>query len=176
MKILGILLLVVSIIFISTDKSYSRAMGVKGGYAKMMDDYSDLEFDDTWTLGILFDLGTFIFNSLRFRPSIDYVEMAIDDTELFDVYAFHIDWYWFFLKKSTVSPFLGFGPALNYLDYEDDTTTDEDSDAGIEGFGGIEFDINGPLSMIFEVRFLFHDIADRDKTMLKLTFGLLYSF
>ncbi|MGB4269439.1 MAG: hypothetical protein WBK20_09685, partial [Spirochaetota bacterium] len=93
-----------------------------------------------------------------------------------DVYGIHLDWYWFFMGKKQFSPFLGFGPALNYYSFDDDRTNDDDSDAGIEGFAGVDFDISGPWKLMVELRYLWHDFADRDTTIVKLNVGLLYYF
>lgn len=173
-KFMNIIVLI-GFLILSISSVYAKEIGIKGGYAFMRDDYSRADYDDTWTGGIYFDLGSFIFNSLNFRPSLDYIEMKRDDHETFDVWGIHIDWYWFFMKGSSIIPFIGFGTSLNYYNYDDDST-EGDSDAGLEGFGGAEIAVSGPLSLFFEIRFVFHDIADRDRTMLKAFCGLGHSF
>ena len=55
----------------------ARGIGAYGGYVFMQDEYADKDvcnYDDTWTVGVLFDMGSFLFNSLIFRPAVDYVE------------------------------------------------------------------------------------------------------
>ena len=49
-------------------------------------------------------------------------------------------------------------------------------DAGIEGFGGFEFNITGPLSIIAEVRLVIHDIADTGTRIFKPSAGIVYYF
>ncbi len=169
------LLLVVLIVF-TASTVFAAGIGVKGGYSKMYDDYSDW-YDDTWNIGIYFDLGKFLFDTLQFRPGLDYLSLEPDEGDGdTDVYGIHIDWYWFFMGKKQFSPYLGFGPALNYYDFEDDSTMDEDSDAGIEGFAGVEFNLTGPWTLLVELRYLWHDIADRDTTIVKFNVGLMYYF
>ena len=175
MKKFTIAIAVLFIFFMAFGDLSAGGIGIKGGYSKMMDDYSDADFDDTWCLGIFFDAGTFLFDSLRFRPGFDYLTLENDAGNFADVWGIHLDWYWFFSKSGSISPFLGFGPALNYYNYDNDSTQG-DSDAGIEGFGGIDFNLSGPLTLIFEMRLVFHDIADRNATILKGNVGFLYSF
>lgn len=165
------LIMFFSICFLNN--SYAKGMGIKLGYASMIDEYDDEGVDNTWSLGVLFDMGTFLFKSLRFRPSIDYLEL--ENNYDVDVYAVHTDWYWFFMQNSDpVAPFLGFGTALNYYKIED---SDDDSDAGIEGFAGIEYDLSGnPLTLQGELRFLIHDIADRGRAILKFNISAIYDF
>lgn len=169
------LLLLVLLVF-TTTSVFAASIGIKGGYSKMYDDYADT-MDDTWNIGIYFDLGTFLFRTLQFRPGIDYLSLENEDTnvEYADVYGIHLDWYWFFMGKKSFSPFLGFGPALNYYSFEDESS-EGDSDAGIEGFAGVEFDLTGPWKLLLELRYLWHDIADRDKTVVKLNAGIMHNF
>jgi len=170
------ILLVLLVVF-TASSVFAAGIGIKGGYSKMYDDYADV-FDDTWNIGIVFDMGTFLFNNLQFRPGIDYLSLENEDNnyEYADVYGIHLDWYWFFMGKKQFSPFLGFGPALNYYSFDDDRTNNDDSDAGIEGFLGVDFDLSGPWKLMLELRYLWHDIADRDTTIVKLNVGLLYYF
>jgi len=169
------LLLVLLVVF-TASSVFAAGIGIKGGYAKMYDDYADL-FDDTWNFGIVFDMGTFLFKNLQFRPGLDYLSLEYEDknSKFADVYGIHLDWYWFFLGKKQFSPFLGFGPALNYYNYKDDSS-EGDSDAGLEGFAGIDFDLAGPWKLTLELRYLWHDIADRNSTIVKLNAGILYYF
>jgi hypothetical protein len=177
MKKVLVLLAVLGLLFMAANDSFARGIGIKGGYGIMMDDYDDAEYDNQPFFGLFFDMGTFVFNSLRFKPGVDYISMKSDIGPDFDVWGIHLDWYWYFLGSSTIKPFIGFGPALNYYDIDDDSSTDdEDSDAGIEGFGGLEIDVSGPLAVIIEARYLWHDIADRQTTIVKLGLGIQYSF
>ncbi len=175
-KIAG--LIIILTLIVATDTSlFARAFGGRIIYNSMMDDYSDAKFENNLSGGILFDVGTFVFQSLRFRPGLDYVTLENKNTEWATVYGIHLDWYWFFLKsRSTFSPYLGFGPSLNYYKFEDNQTDDNDSDAGIEGFGGFEFNITGPLSLIVEARLVIHDIADTGTRIFKPSVGVMYYF
>lgn len=179
------LVLTIMVVFVSTSV-FAYGIGIKGGYSKMFDDYKG--YEDTWNLGLYFDMGKFIFNSLQFRPGLDYVNLETEGyytvnrfglwehhTNEVDVWGIHLDWYWFFAGKSQFAPFIGFGPALNYYNFDDDSTKG-DSDAGIEGFLGIEFNLSGPWSLMLEARYLWHDIADRDSTIMKFNAGLMYYF
>ncbi|HOF12967.1 MAG TPA: hypothetical protein PLN01_01475, partial [Spirochaetota bacterium] len=69
-------LLVVLIVF-TASTVFAAGIGVKGGYSKMYDDYSDW-FDDTWNIGVYFDLGKFLFDTLQFRPGLDYLSLEPD--------------------------------------------------------------------------------------------------
>jgi len=171
------LLILLFVYFSLTCNIYAKGMGIKCGYVNMMDDYNNDGYNNTWSVGAFFDMGTFIFNSLKFRPGLDYICMKDDgNVPEFDIWGIHLDWYWFFLDSSgSLDPFLGFSTALNYYNYED-SSTEEDSDAGIEGFAGIDYNLSGPLSLTFEFRFLIHDIADRNAAILKGSIGALYSF
>ncbi len=180
--------MIAAALFFSVNTLNAKGIGVKGGYTKMLDEYDDQNYDDTWNIGVYFDMGTFLHSTLKFMPGLDYVKLERDaivdtgwpnpwpqqrvETIETNVWGIHIDWYWFFLQSTPVSPFIGFGPSLNYYDQPGDN----DSDAGIEGFGGIEFDPSGPLSLLFEGRFVVHDIADRDMALFKANFGICYNF
>lgn len=173
MKKFFVAVLVVSVVFMFAGTSHARGIMVKGGYGIMMDDYDDADYDNRPFFGLYFDAGNFIFNNLKFKAGVDYMAMKSDRAFDFDVWGIHLDWYWFFMGKSQINPFLGFGPALNYYDFDNDV---EDSDAGIEGFAGVEFNLSGPLSLMLEARYLWHDIADRDTTVFKLGVGVQYNF
>lgn len=176
MKKLFVILAVLGLLFAVASDSFARGIIVKGGYAIMQEDYDDMEYENKPFFGLFFDMGTFLFNSLRFKPGVDYIAMESDQTDVdFDVWGIHFDWYWYFLGKAAIQPYLGFGAALNYYDgdrYDDD----EDSDAGVEGFFGFEFDLSGPLALMLEARYVVHDIANRDQNMIKLGVGVQYSF
>ncbi len=174
MKKLVVVLAVLGIIFLAADASFARGIGIKGGYAVMADNYKDLDVDDTPYFGVYFDAGNFLFNNLKFKPGLDYLTLKgpgqQDDA---DVWGIHLDWYWHFLGQSAISPFLGFGAALNLYDFQSDY---EDSDAGLEGFAGVEFAISGPFSLMIEARYVMHDIATREDNMWKLGVGIQYNF
>ncbi|HSV97540.1 MAG TPA: outer membrane beta-barrel protein [Spirochaetota bacterium] len=175
MKKLLVFLAVLGLLFAVASDSFARGIIVKGGYAIMQDDYEDAEYDDQPFFGVFFDMGTFLFDSLRFKPGLDYISMKSDLGGDFDVWGIHLDWYWYFLGKAAIQPYLGFGPALNIYD-DDDNRSDEDSDAGLEGFVGIQFDLSGPLALMLEARYVVHDIADRGTNMAKLGVAVQYSF
>jgi len=141
------------------------------------DDLKD--FDDTWAFGLYFDMGTFLINDLDFRPGIDMFSLENPDNDArdVDVWGIHFDWYWHFLGKSSIAPFIGFGPVLNYYDMKKDDTANEDSDAGVDLFLGADIKIGGtPLSLMVEGRFKFLDIAARDETAMQLNIGVAYNF
>ncbi|HOP64446.1 MAG TPA: outer membrane beta-barrel protein [Spirochaetota bacterium] len=171
------MLLIVLCLFIgfASNDVFARAIGVKGGYTMPKDDLKDCE--DEWAFGVYFDMGTFLINNLDFRPSVDMFSLETEDYEIADVWGIHFDWYWHFLDKGTLSPFLGFGPVLNYYDFDDDDTVDEDSDAGVDLFLGLELKIGGtPLTMMLEGRYKFLDIAARDHTAMQANLGIAYNF
>lgn len=175
MKKILFTVLALSLLFTFTYNNASAAtIGLKGGYTMPKDDLKD--FDDTMNFGIYFDMGKFLFNNLNFRPSLDYFTLESDDRgNLGDVWGIHLDWYWFFMGKKTIAPFLGFGPSLNYYDFKNDDTN-EDSDAGVDLFLGADFKLAGPLTLMVEGRFKFLDIAARNDTALQLNLGIAYSF
>lgn len=160
----------------SSNDVFARAIGIKGGYTTFKDDWSD--YDDDWAFGVYFDMGTFLINNLDFRPSLDVVSLEISDQNRkdADVWGIHMDWYWHFLDKGTFAPFIGFGPALNYYDFDKDNTSDEDSDAGVDLFLGCDINVSGPLSIMIEGRYKFFDIAARDNTALQANLGIAYKF
>lgn len=180
MKKLTVFLMVAGMFLFCSGDLFANAIGVKVIYNKMMDDYSDAEYEDNFSGGIFFDVGRFIFDELRFRPGIDYVKLEPDEDRRgaweVECYGIHIDWYWFFMQKGAISPFLGFGPALNYYQFDEDQTDDNDSDAGVEGFGGVEYNLSGPWTLMLELRLVLHDIADTDKRIFKPSLGVSYRF
>lgn len=184
MKKFALIMLVLffSVSFISTDL-FAKGIGLKLGYSQMRDDYSSPghEFEDAATFGIYADMGPFLFEQLVFRPGINYIELESENEFHnkwwdMDVYALHLDWYWMFMGKQSISPFLGFGFALNYLSWHENNNEDDDSDAGIELFAGADFALSGPLSLMLEVRYVMHDFSNRDQNMLQGNLGILYSF
>jgi opacity protein-like surface antigen len=168
-------------IFCSNDL-FARAVGLKIIYNNMMGDYSDAELENNISGGLFFEVGTFGFQSLIFRPGLDFVNLETKDFDIATIWGFHCDWYWYFMEKGALAPFLGFGPALNYIRYEDNHNgnggvgEDDDSDVGIEGFGGVEYAVSGQIKLMLELRFVIHDIADTDKQIFKPSIGASYSF
>ena len=69
------LLLVVLIVF-TASTVFASGIGVKGGYSKMYDDYSDW-YDDTWNIGVYFDLGKFLFDTLILTAFIHLLTIQI---------------------------------------------------------------------------------------------------
>lgn len=161
---------------VATNDVFAKAIGIKGGYTMPKDDYKD--FDDDWNFGVYFDMGTFLINNLDFRPSVDMLSLENSDLnyKFADVWGIHFDWYWHFMDKGTFAPFIGFGPSLNYYDYDDDDTADEDSDAGVDLFLGCDINVSGPLAIMIEGRYKFFDIAARDETAFQANLGIAYSF
>lgn len=177
MKKLLLLLIALSLfVGFSSNDVFAKAIGIKGGYTMPKDDLSD--FDDDWNFGLYFDMGTFLINNLDFRPSIDMFSLEISDNSFkyADVWGIHMDWYWHFLDKGTFAPFLGFGPSLNYYDFDDEDTADEDSDAGVDLFLGCDINVSGPLSIMVEGRYKFLDIAARNETAFQANLGIAYNF
>ncbi len=159
------------------EKAQARGFGIKAGWAMMQDDYKSAEFDDTHSLGIYFDMGNFIFNNLIFKPGLDLVTLTNNDTNVeIDIWGIHLDWYWNFMGKGSISPFLGFGAALNLYDDNDDNSGNDDSDAGLELFGGIDIGLTGSLSLSVEGRYCFNDIANRDQNIAKILVGIIFRF
>lgn len=177
MKKLSVMLIALTLLFsVATTDVFARAIGIKGGYTMPKDDLRD--FDDVWAFGVYFDMGTFLISNLDFRPSVDMFSLEQSDanTKYADVWGIHFDWYWHFLNKGSIAPFIGFGPALNYYDYDNDTT-EGDSDAGVDLFVGSDFKIGGtPFSLMVEGRFKFLDIAARDATAWQINVGIAYNF
>jgi len=152
----------------------AKAIGLKGGYIAPQDDLDD--YDDDYIFGIYFDMGPFLFETLTFRPGLDMFTLENKDYTLADVWGIHMDWYWHFMDKGAIAPFLGFGPVLNYYSY-DDNDADEDSDAGVDLFLGVDFKISGtPLSIMLEGRYKFLDIAARNDTAMAASIGVAYNF
>jgi len=174
MKKILFTVLALSLLFTFTYNNATAAtIGLKGGYTMPKDDYKD--YDNTPNFGIYFDMGKFIFNNLNFRPGLDYFTLDGDKGKFGDVWGIHLDWYWFFMGKKPIAPFLGFGPSLNYYDF-DEGSTNEDSDAGVDLFLGADFKLTGPLTLMVEGRFKFLDIANRNETAMQLNLGIAYSF
>jgi hypothetical protein len=179
MKKLAVLVLIAGMAIFGASDLFAYAIGGKVIYNKMMDDYASpaRDYDNNLSGGVFFDVGNVVFNSLRFRPGLDWVDLENNYGKWARVYGVHIDWYWFFMdQKGTVSPFIGFGPALNYYKFENNQTDHNDSDAGIEAFGGVEVHLTGSLYLIGEGRFVIHDIADSGTRILKGAVGLVYYF
>jgi len=155
----------------------ARGIILKGGYAMMRNDLADA--DDTYNFGVFLDMGNFLFNSLKFKPGVDWVSIEFPDAPAanYDIWGIHMDWYWYPMGNAALMPFLGFGPALNYLDAEEDTDDDEDSDAGVDLFAGLSFGISGtPFELMLEARYRFIDIADRNDNILAFNLGIEYKF
>ncbi len=163
------------VLSVTASEVSARAIILKGGWAMMRNDFADA--DDTWTGGVFFDMGTFLFNSLRFKPGVDYVEVKADTWKYADIWGIHMDWFWYPLQNAPIAPFLGFGPSLNYLNFNNDRSDDDDSDAGVDVFAGAAFGIRGtPLTLFVEARYRFIDIASRDDNILAFNLGLEISF
>jgi len=176
-KIMIILAAGTLIVNLAVTNSYARAIGFKGGYIMPQDTYSGC--DNTGLFGIYLDMGSFLINSLDFRPSLDYFALKNDNKRAWDrdVYGIHFDWYWHFLDKKPVAPFIGFGPALNYYDWDHDDTNEGDSDAGVEVFLGVDLEISGtPVGIMLEARYKVLDIANFDETAFTLNLGLAFNF
>lgn len=173
MKKLAVLVMITGMLIIGSSSVFAYAVGGKLIYNKMMDDYADV-FDNNLSGGVFFDVGPVFFKA-RFRPGLDWVDMESDAGLEFRAYGIHLDWYWFLMPGKSFNPFLGFGPALNYYNFEDDRT-DGDSDAGIEGYGGFEFNFSGPWSLMVEARLVIHDIADFGTRIFKPSVGVVYYF
>lgn len=180
MKKFAILLMVVGLFIFCSNDVYARAIGVKINYNKMMGDYADAEFDNNVSGGVFFDMDRWGFQSMDFRPGIDFVKFETEAGEWATVYGIHFDWYWFFQQKGTLAPFVGFGPALNYFIFEEHNSNgvgeDDDSDAGIEGFGGVEYKINNQFTLVVELRLVLHDIANWDQQIFKPSIGISYRY
>jgi hypothetical protein len=173
-RITLVCMILIALVLIS-NPVFARGIGAKIGYGWMLDDYDSAKFKDQLCFGIYGDLGRVVFDKLDFRPSIDYIKLETSDYKWADVWGFHFDWYWFFMGESArIRPFLGFGPAINYYNFKHGN--DDDTDAGLELFGGVEFDITGPISLMIEPRYVFHDLADLNQTIFKLYAGVLYKF
>jgi hypothetical protein len=179
MKKLAVLVLIAGMSIFGANDAFAYAIGGKIIYNNMLDDYATRpnEFDNNLSGGVFFDVGNVVFQTLKFRPGIDWVDLENDSGKWARIYGIHIDWYWFFMEqKSTVSPFIGFGPSLNYYKFEHDRTDENDSDAGIEGFGGVEVHLTGSLYLLAEARFVIHDIADTGTRIFKVCGGVTYYF
>ena len=162
--------------FASSELS-AKGIIIKGGYAMMQNDLSDAQLVDQWNFGLFFDMGPFLFNSLVFRPGVDWVSYETENVAIADVYGIHFDWYWYFMGNSAIAPFLGFGPSLNYYDYDSRRDDNEDSDAGVDVFAGASIGISGtPLELILEARYRFMDIAARSENILAFNLGIMYKF
>ncbi len=173
-KILFVVIAAALICSFASSELSARSLILKGGWAMMRNDFS--EADDTWTGGVFIDMGTFLFSSLRFRPGLDYVEVEGDGWKYADIWGIHMDWWWFPLQNAPVNPFLGFGPSLNYLNY-DNSRDDDDSDAGVDVFLGAAFGLRGtPLELFVEARYRFIDIASRDDNILAFNLGIEIKF
>ncbi len=185
MKRLIIFLLVAGMFLFCSNDAFARAIGLKINYNYMMGDYDDMEADNNFSGGLFYEYGVFGFQSLIFKPGIDWVKIEGERNdrsfEWGTVIGLHFDWYYYFMDRSKIAPFVGFGPAFNYIlsgDDDDNTVenTDDDSDVGIEVFGGCEFDVASNITIIAELRFVIHDIANIDQQLFKPSVGVSYSF
>lgn len=176
-KLLVVMFAAALLVSFSSNDLFARGIGIKGGYTWMQDDNSDV-YDNNWDFGVLFDMGNFIFQSLKFRPGLDYISCEGKDNNTLnkDIWGIHFDWYWHFMGDGAFSPFIGFGPTLNYLDWEEGNDN-EDSDAGVDLFAGLMLGIAGtPFDLLLEARYKFIDIADRDDTMFQANVGIIFKF
>jgi hypothetical protein len=175
MKKFAVLFIVAGMLIAGSNAVYAKAIGGKIIYNKMMDDYKDAQFDNNISGGVFFEIGPSFYDSV-FRPGFDWVTLEDNNGKYARVYGIHLDWYWFFMKGKPLTPFLGFGPSLNYYNFQSNRSIDDDSDAGIEAFGGLEYNISGPWSLIFELRLVQHDIADLGARIFKGSLGVVYYF
>ncbi len=162
----------------TASETFAAGIGIKGGYVNVRGDLEDeYEFDNTWNFGVYFDTGRFLFKSLRFKPGFDFYSLENEDTDTeWDVYGVHLDWYWYFMDRKAIAPFLGFGPTLNYYEFNDEEM-DADSDAGLEGIAGVDFAITGPMWLTVEFRYAWLDIAQQnDESVIKFNVGIMYYF
>ncbi len=174
MKKLAVLAMIACMLVFGSDRLFAYAFGGKLIYNKMMDDYSDVKFENNLSGGIFFEVGPAFLGS-KFRPGFDYVTLETSKAKFARVYAVHLDLTWF-LMKGSFAPFLGFGPSLNYYNFNSSRSKDDDSDAGIEGFGGFEYNFTGPWSLYVEIRLTQHDIADLGARLIKGSAGIVYYF
>jgi hypothetical protein len=173
--LIGIVALTI-LVSVSTSDLFARGIGIKGGYGIMLNDYDDANYEDTFTWGIFFDVGHVLFRDLRFKPSVDFITLEDDNNQYADLWGIHFDWYWYFLGNAAISPFLGFGPSLNYYNY-DASDADDDSDAGVDLFAGAAMGISGtPFELFLEARYKFIDIAKKNENIMVLGLGLQYRF
>jgi len=177
MKKLSMLLITLCLfVGVSSNDVFAKAIGIKGGYTMPQDDLKS--YDDDYNFGVYFDMGTFLINNLDFRPSVDRFTLEKSDAnyKLANVWGIHFDWYWHFLDKGSIAPFIGFGPSLNYYDFKDNSQA-KDSDAGVDLFFGLDFKIGGtPLSLMVEGRYKFLDIAEKNDTVWQFNVGIGYNF
>lgn len=174
MKKFVVLFIVTGMLVAGSNAVYAKAIGGKIIYNKMMDDYKDAQYENNLSGGVFFEIGPSFYDSV-FRPGFDWVTLE-NNTYSYKVYSVHLDWVWFFMKGKPLSPFIGFGPAFNYRNYDSDRSEDDDSDAGIEGIVGLEYNISGPWSLYVDLRFIQHDIADLGDRMLRASVGVVYYF
>ncbi len=178
-KILIVLLAVFMVTALASDNLFAAGIGVKGGYSWMQADFADA-YKDRWNGGVYFDLGTFLINNMRFRPGLDYLHIdskGSPSIHVMDLWGIHFDWCWFFMGNHTISPFLGFGPSLNYLNLANNRNADDDSDAGVDLFAGITFGVSGtPIELMVEWRYKFIDIANLGDRIMQVNVGLMYKF
>ena len=175
---------VVSLLLFAANGLHARGIGIYGGWIFMQDDYKDefaFDYDDTYTIGVLLEMGSFLFNSLIFRPAFDYVNCESDNVAVRDreVYGIHLDWYWHFMGTGSFSPFLGFGATLNYYEFEKMGPGDdfeEDSDAGAEVFAGFNLGLTSSITLMVQARYAWNDIASRDENMAKVLAGVIFKF
>lgn len=175
--VMAVALLSSFLVISASTEANARAIGIKGGWAMVQDNYESAGFEDTYTYGLYFDMGRFVFNSLDFRPGLDYIKLEHETNNNIEytIWGIHLDWYWHFMGRSSLSPFLGFGAALNIIDDGDDQT-DDDSDAGLEIFGGADVGLTGTISLLIEARYCFNDIANWDYNLAKFLIGLSFKF
>lgn len=175
MKKLSALLIVLSLfVGFSSTSLYAKAIGIKAGYTMPKDDIG--KYDNDFNIGVYFDMGSFLINSLDFRPGIDTFTLTTKSGDYADVWGIHLDWYWHFMQKGSIAPFIGFGPTLNYYNFKNDAI-DGDSDAGVELFIGSDFKIGGtPLSLMVEGRFKVLDIAALGDKAWQINLGIAYNF
>ncbi len=176
-KFLVIIALSLFISFYSMKNADASGIGIKGGWATMRDDYDALQYENTYTVGIYFDMGKFLFNNLNFRPSLDYIRLKDkDNTRDIRIYGIHLDWYYHFMGQSKIAPYFGIGAALNVFSNRNNNKADDDSDAGMELFIGTDINLTGSVSLMLEGRYCFNDIANFNQNMIKVLAGFMLKF
>jgi len=171
-----ILLFIASAMIVTSavNNSHAAAIGIKGGYCWTENDLNDLA-DNTWNIGIYFDMGSVLFSSLDFRPGLDYFRWKKNGINNGKDWGVHFDWYWNFMGKQAISPFIGFGPTLTYMDMP--SNQHNESHAGLDLFAGADIKIGStPLSVLLEARYKFPDIAYLGRGAFLLDAGISYHF
>ncbi|MCP4135052.1 MAG: hypothetical protein GY754_29020 [bacterium] len=152
----------------------ARGVILKGGYSMPLYDLAD--FKDTWNLGLYFDSGSFLMESVKFVAGFEFFQIESNKGEFASIYCIHLEWQWNPFDIM-ISPYIGLGPSLNYFDWGLSQHEEDDSDVGIEGFIGAGYRFTAiPLEVFLETRYKFLDISDRDNTVLVFNLGVEFFF